>query len=167
VAVVVHDDGRVDIEGDDLKLTLWNHDPGRLRSALDYCGRAGWKPRYHVLSLPGNFGFLFNMATWDRRTPCVQKVAPPPELQTTVDRVLWEAREYGGYTVPASSFPPGDEVEIAKALRRGEMKLRHLGAAKKKAERKAKDEERRRLHAKLVPPSQASGASGVRRSDTS
>ena len=25
VAVVVHDDGRVGIEGDELKLTMWNH----------------------------------------------------------------------------------------------------------------------------------------------
>ena len=45
VAVVVHDDGRVDIDGDDLNLTLWNHDPDRLRSVLDYWGRAVWKPR--------------------------------------------------------------------------------------------------------------------------
>ena len=73
-------------------------------------------------------GVTFNMATWDRRTPCVEKVAPPPELQTTVDRVLWEARTYGGYTVPLSSLRPGDEVEIAKALRRDEMKFRHLGS---------------------------------------
>jgi hypothetical protein len=27
VAVVVRDDGRVGIDGDDLNLTMWNHDP--------------------------------------------------------------------------------------------------------------------------------------------
>ena len=70
VAVVVHDDGRIDIQGDDLNLTAWNHDPDRLQSAVDYWGRAVWKPRYHVLSLPGLFGFIFNMATLDMRTEC-------------------------------------------------------------------------------------------------
>jgi len=35
VAVVVRDDGRVGIDGDDLNLTMWNHDPDRLQSALD------------------------------------------------------------------------------------------------------------------------------------
>ena len=29
VAVVVRDDGRVAIDGDELKLTMWNHDPDR------------------------------------------------------------------------------------------------------------------------------------------
>ena len=29
--VAVHDDGRAEIEGDELKLTLWYHDPDRLR----------------------------------------------------------------------------------------------------------------------------------------
>ena len=38
--VAVHDDGRVEIEGDELKLTLWYHDPDRLRSALIFGGRA-------------------------------------------------------------------------------------------------------------------------------
>ena len=36
--VAVHDDGRVEIEGDELKLTLWYHDPDRLRSALFFGG---------------------------------------------------------------------------------------------------------------------------------
>ena len=46
VTVVVHDGGRVDIDGDELKLTVWNHDPDRLLSAVDYYwGRAVWKPR--------------------------------------------------------------------------------------------------------------------------
>jgi hypothetical protein len=36
--VAVHDDGAVEIEGDDLKLTLWYHDPGELRRFR----RVGW-----------------------------------------------------------------------------------------------------------------------------
>jgi hypothetical protein len=38
------DDGYVEIEGHDLKLTLWYHDPGHLRSALCFGGGAEWKP---------------------------------------------------------------------------------------------------------------------------
>ncbi len=71
VSVVVHRDGRVDIECDELNLTLWNHDPQRLQSAVDYWGRAVWKPRYHVLSLPGLFGYVFNLAALNGRTPCI------------------------------------------------------------------------------------------------
>ena len=41
VSVVVHDDGQIDIEGHDLSLVMWNHDPARLRSALGYRAR-GW-----------------------------------------------------------------------------------------------------------------------------
>ena len=47
--VAVDDDGRVEIEGHDLKLTLWYHDPDHLRSALCFGGRADWRPKYHVL----------------------------------------------------------------------------------------------------------------------
>ena len=44
VAITVHDDGRVVLDGDDLNLTMWNHDPVRLRSGVDYCGRACGSP---------------------------------------------------------------------------------------------------------------------------
>ena len=114
VSVVVHDDGQIDIEGHDLSLVMWNHDPARLRSALGYRARVVWKPRYHVLNVSG---YIFSMADLAEQTACLQKVAPPPELDTTVDRVLWEARRYGGYTVPVSSLRLGDEAEIAEALR--------------------------------------------------
>ena len=40
------------------------------------------------LNLPGPDGSAFNMATWDQQTPCIEKIAPPDDLQTTVDRVL-------------------------------------------------------------------------------
>ena len=54
--VAVHDDGRVEIEGHDLKLTLWYHHPDHLRSALCFGGGAEWKPqirgfRYRPLRL--------------------------------------------------------------------------------------------------------------------
>jgi hypothetical protein len=39
VSIVAHHDGRVDLEGDELKLAMWNHDPDRLRDVVDYCGR--------------------------------------------------------------------------------------------------------------------------------
>jgi hypothetical protein len=127
VSIVFHGDGWVDLEADDFTLKLWNHSATLLRQAWDRYGRAVWKPRWHMLSLPGPTGVAFNMATWQGRTPCVEKVAPPAELQTTVDRVLWEARQYGGYTVPLSSLRPGDEVEIARELQRDEM--RHRGGS--------------------------------------
>jgi hypothetical protein len=44
--VAVHDDGRVEIQGDDLKLTLWYHDRDRLRSALCFGGHAAIHMRH-------------------------------------------------------------------------------------------------------------------------
>ncbi len=49
--VAVRDDGRVEIDGDGLKLMLWYHDPDHLRSALCFGGRAECKAKYHVLSV--------------------------------------------------------------------------------------------------------------------
>ena len=53
--VVVHDDGQIEIEGHDLTLVIWNHDPARLRSALGYRARVVWKPRYHVLNVSATY----------------------------------------------------------------------------------------------------------------
>jgi hypothetical protein len=131
VSIAFRGYGWVDLEADDFTLKLWSHSATLLRQAWDRYGRAVWKPRWHMLSLPSPSGVAFNMATWDRRTPCVEKVGPAAELQTTVDRVLWEARQYGGYTVPASSLRPGDEIEIAKKLHRDEKRFRHPGPPKK------------------------------------
>jgi hypothetical protein len=61
VSIVVHLDWRVDLEGHELKATMWNHDPGRLRDAVHYRGRGVWKPRFHVLAVPGPSGYLFKM----------------------------------------------------------------------------------------------------------
>src|SRR6478672_4060898 len=45
VVVTVHDDGHVELDGDDLHLSLWNHDPAWLQSVLDQAGHHGlWKP---------------------------------------------------------------------------------------------------------------------------
>ena len=65
--VAVDDDGRVEIEGDDLKLTLWYHDPDQLRSALRFGGYAEWKPQFHVLDVSSSGSF--NLAALDRVEP--------------------------------------------------------------------------------------------------
>jgi hypothetical protein len=131
VSVTFRGDGWVDIHGEDLSLTLWTHETTQLRQVWDRCGRAVWKPRWHMVSLPGPSGAGFNMATWDQQTPCIEKIAPPQDLQTTVDRVLWGARTYGGYTVPMSALRPGDGAEIAKQLRRDGTKSRRPEKIKK------------------------------------
>lgn len=83
VSIVVHHDGRVDVEGDELKLALWNHDPDRLRSALDYWGRAAWKPRYHVLTLPGSSAMrsIWQRCTNEHRANriCIRPLRPPKQ----------------------------------------------------------------------------------------
>jgi hypothetical protein len=48
VSIVIQHDGLVDLDGDGLSLTMWNHDPARLREAWGSFGRAVWKP--HVTS---------------------------------------------------------------------------------------------------------------------
>jgi hypothetical protein len=64
---------------------LWNHDPDRLQSAWQCRGRAVWKPRYHVLSLPGLFGHVFNMAALDKRTECWHG----PPKSTPLTTIQW------------------------------------------------------------------------------
>ena len=57
VVVTVHNDGRVELDGDDLHLSLWNHDPAWLRSVLDQARHHGlWKPRFHALFAPRHGG---------------------------------------------------------------------------------------------------------------
>jgi hypothetical protein len=62
--VAVQDDGRVEIERDDLKLALWYRDPDHLRSALCFGGRAEWKPKYQVLYAISSGSF--NLATLNK-----------------------------------------------------------------------------------------------------
>jgi hypothetical protein len=109
VSVVVHDDGRVDLEGDELNLAMWNHDPDRLQDVLDYAGRAVWKPRFHVLAVPGPSGYLFNLAPSDKRTQC-HPGARQARGESTLDFVVRAAREDHGFTVPLPSFRPPEVV---------------------------------------------------------
>ena len=112
--VAVHDDGRVEIEGDDLKLTLWYHDPDRLRSALTFGGRAEWKPKYHVLYVISSGSF--NLATVDTVEPCVLAIRRRP-TETTRQFIERAMRENHGYTVPQhwladlDAVPDGDTGE--------------------------------------------------------
>ena len=114
--VAVHDDGRVEIEGVDLKLTLWYHDPEHvhLRSALCFGGRAEWKPRYHVLHVISTGSF--NLATLDRVEPCKRPRRRQP-TETTRQFIELAMRENHGYTVPArwladlDAIPDGDTDE--------------------------------------------------------
>ena len=108
VSIVVHDDRRVEIDGEELNLTLWNHDPDRLQSALDHWGRAVWKPRYHVLSLPGLSGFLFNMAAPDDRTPCMRDVLRHAPTATDTPRLRQKSPWAGaaGSTREPRLMPP-------------------------------------------------------------
>ena len=89
--VGVHDDGRVEIEGVDLKLTLWYHDLGHLRSALGFGGRAEWKPRYHVLNVISSGSF--NLATLDKQEPCKPPIRRRPTETTPGVHRTGAARE--------------------------------------------------------------------------
>ncbi len=110
----VHDNGQVEIEGDDLKLTLWYHDPDRLRSALCFGGRAVWKPKYHVLYVISSGSF--NLATLDKVAPCRPPIHRRP-TETTRQFIERAMRENHGYTVPArwladlDAVPDGDTGE--------------------------------------------------------
>jgi hypothetical protein len=112
--VAVHTDGSVEIEGDDLKLTLWYHDPDHLRSALCFGGRAEWKPKYHVLYVISSGSF--NLATLDEVEPCKSPIRRRP-TETTRQFIERAMRENHGYTVPASwladldAIPDGDTGE--------------------------------------------------------
>jgi len=45
IVVTVHHDGNVELDGDDLHLSLWHHGPAWLQSVLGQAGHHGlWKP---------------------------------------------------------------------------------------------------------------------------
>jgi hypothetical protein len=112
--VSVHDDGQVEIEGHDLKLTLWYHDPDQLRSALRIGGYAKWKPQFHLLDV--NSSGSFNLAALDRVEPCVPPIRRRP-TETTRQFIERAMRENHGYTVPErwladlDAIPDGDTGE--------------------------------------------------------
>jgi hypothetical protein len=91
---------------------MWNHDPGRLRDAVDYPGPGGavWKPRFHVLAVPGPSGYLFNLAALDERTPCHPGARQAPG-ESTPDFLARAMREDHGFTVPGRSLLASDVVE--------------------------------------------------------
>jgi hypothetical protein len=112
--VAVHDDGQVEIEGHDLKLMLWYHDPDHLRSALCFGGSAEWKPQFHVLDVSSSGSF--NLTTLDKVEPC--KLPIRRETTETTRQFIERAmRENHGYTVPArwladlDAIPDGDTGE--------------------------------------------------------
>ena len=120
VVVTVHDDGRVELDGDDLHLSLWNHRPAWLQSVLDQAGHHGlWKPRFHALFAPRYGGGIFNLAALDHLSPCVadDDHSPAYTAETALERAARHARERGGYTVrldslraPGSAANDGDRV---------------------------------------------------------
>ena len=111
--IAVYDDGRVDIEGADLELTLWYHVPSSLRRAVG--SDAQWKPKYHVLSVVS--GGLFSLASPGKVTPCVPPISRHPAESTRqfIERAM---RGYYGYTVPArwlvdlDAVPDGDTDDL-------------------------------------------------------
>jgi hypothetical protein len=92
--VAVDDDGPVEIEGHDLKLTLWYHDPDHLRSALWLGGRAGWRPKYHVLYVIS--GGSFNLATLNQVQPCKPPIRRRPTETSSLDFSCGLAGSGGG-----------------------------------------------------------------------
>src|SRR6478672_12157833 len=107
VVVTVHDDGHVELDGDDLHLSLWHHDPTWLQSVLDQAGHHGlWKPRFHALFAPRYGGRIFNLAALDHLTPCVadDDHSPAYTAETALERAARHARERGGCTVRLDSL---------------------------------------------------------------
>ncbi|MGH3960835.1 hypothetical protein [Mycobacterium sp.] len=108
----VHDDGCVDIEGDNLELTLWHHAPRHLRPALG--ARAQWTPKYHVLYVDS--AGHFNLAKLDQVEPCKPPIRRRP-TETTRQFIERAMRDYHGYTVPErwladlDAIPDGDTGE--------------------------------------------------------
>ncbi len=112
--IAVRDNGHVEIEGHELKLTLWYHDPDHLRSALCFGGRAEWKPKYHVLYVISSGSF--NLATLNKVEPCKPPIRRQP-TETTRQFIERAMREHHGYTVPTrwladlDAIPDGDTGE--------------------------------------------------------
>ena len=107
VVVAVHYDGHVELDGDDLHLSLWHHGPARLQSVLDRAGHLClWRPRFHALLAPRYGGRIFNLAALDHLTPCVvdDDHSPAYSAETALERAARHARERGGYTVRLDSL---------------------------------------------------------------
>jgi hypothetical protein len=104
-----HDAGWVRLDGDGLATTLWNHDPRRLQSVLGSSCRAMWRPQFHVLVVPGPWGYLFSLATPHQAKPC----APPAQrgvAETTPEYLARAVRDNHGYSVPMSLLTDEDDT---------------------------------------------------------
>ena len=110
VSIVVHPDGRVDFEGDELKLAMWNHDPGRLRYAVEYWGRCRVEAAIpsaggaRALRLPVQLGSV-------GRTNAVPSWCATAPGESASDFVARAMREDHGFTVPGRSLLAPDVVE--------------------------------------------------------
>ena len=85
--VAVQDDGRVDIDSSDGELTLWFHEPSRIRSVVEQCAR--WKPKYHVLETSSHGSF--NMATLDEHESCIRARKVDLTYLSAVEEVTCDA----------------------------------------------------------------------------
>jgi hypothetical protein len=65
-----------------------------------------------------------------------------PAAMTDHELLAYQRERHGDPYMPLS---------MAKKMQKADFKFWHLGAAKKKAEREAQEEARRRLHEKLFP----------------
>lgn len=76
VTATVDDGGLVHLTGDGLSIVRWNHDPDRLRAALQrFEGSAVWKPRWYVLAVPTDLSMgcgrsVFSLAALEDRRDC-------------------------------------------------------------------------------------------------
>ncbi|MGV0636258.1 hypothetical protein ABQE69_17265 [Mycolicibacillus trivialis] len=93
----MHDDGRIDIAGQDLTLTLWHHDAQVMTAAQRFGGYAEWLPKWHVLYMV-SIG-QFNVATPGRIEACRPPLRRHPGEST---RQLLERakRDHHGITMP-------------------------------------------------------------------
>ncbi|WP_156628659.1 hypothetical protein [Mycobacterium sp. 1274756.6] len=94
----VHDDGRIDIAGRDLALTLWHHDPQAMAEAQRFGGYAEWLPKWHVLYMVSIGGF--NVATPGRIAACQPPLRRRPG-ETTRQLLDRAVRDHHGITIPA------------------------------------------------------------------
>ncbi|MGV0838463.1 hypothetical protein [Mycolicibacterium thermoresistibile] len=129
--IAVHDDGHIDIEGDDLNLTMWHHNAKALGSAMRFGGRAEWYPKFRLLYVI-SVG-MFHLGYPDRVQPCV----PPARRrrgETAREFIERAMRENHGYTVPQRWLANLDAVPDGEG---GEPKSGFLVGIKPSAAEKA------------------------------
>jgi hypothetical protein len=106
---VVNDDGLVDLEGYGLKLTMWNHDPDRLRDAVHYRG-GGAGAEIAGAGCARALRLLIQLGRVGRTTPCHPGARQAPG-ESTADFLARAMREDHGLMVPGRSLLAPDVVE--------------------------------------------------------